>query len=630
MLLPEAIQYSNLDAVNLAVRENPNARVFYKPHPDVVKGYRSHKDLINQYQHVDVIISDYKLATIFACVDHVYTITSLSGFEALIHGLKVTTLGAPFYAHWGVTDTRDTLAKDRRNVTRSVDEIFACAYLLYPKYFDDITGDNITLSDVLDKIVSNTDNGKKEKIVKPQQQKIIQENERDIYIPNVIKGSMIDRYLVESAKNAKLKINYGDYRIPGDCLLVYLKGNIYQIKINPDVYITDRGAEHVIKGIIPFVVIDSDNDEALNDVLHYMMVGFYKKNSDFKSLYYHYKDSDKAELVSVTVYALKAGIYSHSVINDAIYLLSENYKNVSPGYRKVIFNKVYRVIGADGRIEPILNNIFNDKKGNEKDILLKAAAIYCEAGEYNRAINLARYIHSQDSNYLKNNRYLGLSNLLYTQNIVVSDWAKRDSELFIYLVNSQIAVENYIKENELCLVGNSPIEIGTKNGVLIDSKDKVLRFNSAITDYPHCVDYGKKTNILVTNPRYFETRRNRKQNLDCLIISDGNLYTSKNIHLKFHDLNGYADRIAFIPTEIDHSLTQLLYASPSSGLKFIYWMYKLNGSVDKENVYGFSLDDQGHGVATSYHSGNKYLDIIHDWAAEKKILNNIVNKGIQS
>ena len=30
--------------------------------------------------------------------------TSLLGFEALLRGMPVTTLGAPFYAGWGLTD----------------------------------------------------------------------------------------------------------------------------------------------------------------------------------------------------------------------------------------------------------------------------------------------------------------------------------------------------------------------------------------------------------------------------------------------------------------------------------------------------------------------------------------------
>src|SRR3546814_9127819 len=56
-------------------------------------------------EHIaDVIYEDISLADALDTVDHVYTITSLSGFEALLRGIRCTCLGATFYAGWGRTD----------------------------------------------------------------------------------------------------------------------------------------------------------------------------------------------------------------------------------------------------------------------------------------------------------------------------------------------------------------------------------------------------------------------------------------------------------------------------------------------------------------------------------------------
>ena len=44
----------------------------------------------------------------------IWTMTSLLGFEALIRGLPVTCLGAPFFAGWGLTTDRLSTARRSR------------------------------------------------------------------------------------------------------------------------------------------------------------------------------------------------------------------------------------------------------------------------------------------------------------------------------------------------------------------------------------------------------------------------------------------------------------------------------------------------------------------------------------
>lgn len=70
--------------------------------------------------------------------DRVYVVASHLGLEAAIAGRPVTCCGVPFYSGWGFTD--DRLDPPRRTRPRSVEEVFAAAYLLYSRYFDPFTG----------------------------------------------------------------------------------------------------------------------------------------------------------------------------------------------------------------------------------------------------------------------------------------------------------------------------------------------------------------------------------------------------------------------------------------------------------------------------------------------------------
>ncbi|MCA1439337.1 capsular polysaccharide biosynthesis protein [Ensifer sp. IC4062] len=130
---------SNNDLVRLAAQEQPDAQILYKPHPDVVSRVRPAQSDPGEVAHLCQIVTErLPLAEALRTVDHVYTITSLAGFEALLRGIKVTAIGCPFYSGWGLTDDRQP--NPRRGRALSVEALFAGAYLIYPRYFDPETG----------------------------------------------------------------------------------------------------------------------------------------------------------------------------------------------------------------------------------------------------------------------------------------------------------------------------------------------------------------------------------------------------------------------------------------------------------------------------------------------------------
>ncbi|RVN33111.1 capsular polysaccharide biosynthesis protein [Sinorhizobium meliloti] len=130
---------TNNDLVRLAASEQADAQILYKPHPDVLSRARPARSDPAEVAHLcELVTESLPLAEALRTVDHVYTITSLAGFEALIRGIPVTTAGCPFYSGWGLTDDRQP--NPRRGRHLSIEALFAGAYLLYPRYFDPETG----------------------------------------------------------------------------------------------------------------------------------------------------------------------------------------------------------------------------------------------------------------------------------------------------------------------------------------------------------------------------------------------------------------------------------------------------------------------------------------------------------
>ena len=124
---------TNLSLLKQVKSENPNAYIIFKPHPDVLSGNRV-GNIPTQIalQYCDEIITDASLSSCLQAVDEVHTLTSLSGFEALLYGKKVTTYGMPFYAGWGLTNDKQTCKRRQRKL--SLDALIAGTYILYPRY----------------------------------------------------------------------------------------------------------------------------------------------------------------------------------------------------------------------------------------------------------------------------------------------------------------------------------------------------------------------------------------------------------------------------------------------------------------------------------------------------------------
>lgn len=135
---------SNLELIKVVRKNNPKAYIVYKPHPDVMSGNRkglvAYTTLKNYVDHVELNAS---IISCIEAVDEIHTMTSLSGFDALLREKNVTTYGEPFYAGWGLTNDKikNSNSFKRRQRRLTLDELVAGALLAYPLYYDwDLNG----------------------------------------------------------------------------------------------------------------------------------------------------------------------------------------------------------------------------------------------------------------------------------------------------------------------------------------------------------------------------------------------------------------------------------------------------------------------------------------------------------
>jgi capsular polysaccharide export protein len=134
----------------------PNAFIVYKSHPDVASGNRKGRVALQAArQWVDHIETTLSVVSCIDAVDEVHTMTSLTGFDALLRGRRVVTYGQPFYAGWGLTEDRaeQATAFERRTRRLSLDELVAGALLHYPIYWDWTLKGYTTCEAVLHRIV---------------------------------------------------------------------------------------------------------------------------------------------------------------------------------------------------------------------------------------------------------------------------------------------------------------------------------------------------------------------------------------------------------------------------------------------------------------------------------------------
>ena len=144
----------------------------------------------------------------------------------------------------------------------------------------------------------------------------------------------------------------------------------------------------------------------------------------------------------------------------------------------------------------------------------------------------------------------------------------------------------------MAIVGNGPSEAGTKNGKLIDSFDKVLRFNNYKLLDKFVEDYGTRTDYWCHNLGGCALRTDQAYEKVFIIFPLHHKPCVSPIHLtdvRWNVINHYEDINVFIPAEHYTGLWDLMKKidkgynrskiSTSAGINMLYWIYKEQSKI---------------------------------------------------
>ena len=136
------------DMLAAALANHPRATVYVKTHPETTSGRKGgHFAALAESGRMVLLRQAIEPLSLLREVDRVYVVSSTLGFEALLAGKPVHCFGLPWYAGWGATV--DAQRCERRTRSRSVDELFAAAYLRYARYLNPETHERGSIFDVI-------------------------------------------------------------------------------------------------------------------------------------------------------------------------------------------------------------------------------------------------------------------------------------------------------------------------------------------------------------------------------------------------------------------------------------------------------------------------------------------------
>lgn len=135
-----------------AIKENPNADIIVKIHPDTIAGAGGYYSNLKEENNIFIQKDPINPISLLKYVDKVYVCTSQLGFEALMCGKEVCVFGMPFYAGWGLTKDHQTL--ERRNNKRSLEELFFITYIMYSFYVNPIKKASCEIEEAMDYLLN--------------------------------------------------------------------------------------------------------------------------------------------------------------------------------------------------------------------------------------------------------------------------------------------------------------------------------------------------------------------------------------------------------------------------------------------------------------------------------------------
>lgn len=139
------------EMLETALREHPDKRVLVKRHPRAEKSPElGHFDALPK--GADYLPAGLELASVLQCASAVYAVTSQVGLEAIFHGHEPVLFGLPYYAGWGLSLDRATIA--RRHKVHSPQSLFDVVMLRYPVWVDVYSGARCSFQEAMQGLVA--------------------------------------------------------------------------------------------------------------------------------------------------------------------------------------------------------------------------------------------------------------------------------------------------------------------------------------------------------------------------------------------------------------------------------------------------------------------------------------------
>lgn len=115
--------------IEMARDENPHGEIVLVQACPLGGAQAKHRE---ELEKLGRVASPDAVPDLFTHARHVYVASANLGFQALLSGIPVTTLGAPFYAGWGLTDDRRPVPRRQRSLSLSA--LAASVLVLYGRF----------------------------------------------------------------------------------------------------------------------------------------------------------------------------------------------------------------------------------------------------------------------------------------------------------------------------------------------------------------------------------------------------------------------------------------------------------------------------------------------------------------
>ena len=568
---------TNNQLVLLAKTENPDAEIIYKPHPDVLSGKVLKLTKPDDVENIATVVYDsVSLPVMIDNVDHVYTITSLSGFEAVLRGKKVTTFGAPFYSGWGFTDDRQPV--ERRKRTLSPEQVFAVTYLLYSRYINPVTYERIELEQALDII------------------KFLKSTPHILTNTLPFKGTMSPYEIKKVEGDTKLYENAGDYK--------------KALSLQKELILNDPVKIDYLKKFALICKKGDQNREGLQYLDQYLATS----SDDAKA---HYERS-----ILLKRLGMIGADYEES-LNKAINLGDINLKDKA--IHALMDHSWYHKGQSPQSIGLIRKAMKNDVKQPIR--LLKYAAILSQAGRPNEAVALYEKAVRLDLKYKNYCPFISLGTLMFNHDPKKYPKLKKCNIANDYLNKYKNKFIDELSENTYAVIGNSPCEIGKNSGAVIDDNRHVIRFNNFSTNLKFQKDYGKKTTMWVKPGGFFDEVKERSlDGIELVVIGKPDLehcHTDAVDHILYFKEKGIP--VCCVPRNIYNEAFSELEGIPSMGVLISNWIHHYLGRIPRNQIFGFSMTDQNDNKNSHYFKDSFKRDFYkHDWSKERKMLDSFL------